>query len=415
MDFITTIKLALDTLKRQRARSILTIAGIAVGISIVIMIRAAGRGLDKLILGQLEAYSPDLISMETKIPSAKQTSNDNAFGQASGITITTMKNKDIDEVRKHPNIISAYGMVFSQDIVSYGGQNKTTLIFGEGYSMPEVEKFELSEGRIFDKDEEESLAQVAVLGSTVKENLFGDDTAAGKTIYIRGKPFRVVGVAKKRGSALFMDMDDIVILPTLTMQKKILGIDYVRQIIAKMKDRNQAGQTVEDLAEILRIEHGITDPDKDDFAINTMDQAKEMMGSIVDGVTFLLVALVCISLVVGGVGIMNIMYVSVAERTFEIGLRKALGARKKDILLQFLSEAVLITVSGGIVGIILGALMALLVYFAAAYYGLSWVYSIPFSSVFLAVTFSAFIGLLFGIYPARKAANLNPIDALRRE
>jgi len=415
MNFITTITLAVNTLKRQRVRSILTILGIAVGISIVITIMAAGRGLDKLILGQLEAFSPDLISIEVKIPSTSQTSSENATGQASGITITTMKNKDIDLISKHPNISSAYGMVFSQDIVSYGGQNKTSLVVGEGYSMPEVEKFELSEGRIFSKDEEESLMQVAVLGSTVKENLFGDDTAVGKVVYIRHKPFRVVGVAKKRGSAFFMDMDNVVILPTITMQKRILGIDYVRQIIAKMKDRSLATQTVADLTEILRIEHDITDPNKDDFAINTMDQAREMLGSIVGGMTLLLVALVCISLVMGGVGIMNIMYVSVVERTFEIGLRKALGAHKRDIMMQFLSEAVVITVVGGLVGIVLGAILALFVYLVAIYYGLAWVYSIPLSSIFLAVGFSAFIGLLFGIYPAQKAANLNPIEALRKE
>lgn len=415
MDFLTTIKLSIDTLRRQKARSILTITGIAVGISIVITIMAAGRGLDKLILGQLETFSPDTISIETKIPSTKQNSNDSAVGQSTGITITTMKNKDIELVAKHPNIVAAYGLVFSQSIVSYGGQNKTSLIMGEGYNMPEVEKFELSEGRIFGKDEEDSLAQVAVLGFTVKDNLFGDDTAVGKIIYVGGKPFRVVGVAKKRGSAFFMDMDNVVILPTLTMQKRVLGINYVRQIVAKMKDRNLSKQTVVDLGEILRAEHDITDPAKDDFVINTMDQAKEMLGTVVSGITFLLVALVCISLVVGGVGIMNIMYVSVVERTFEIGLRKALGARKKDILWQFLSEAVVVTLAGGLVGIVLGALMALVVYLIAIYYGLVWVYSIPLSSIFLSVGFSAFIGLLFGIYPAQKAANLNPIEALRKE
>jgi len=415
MDLLTTFQMSMLTLRRQRTRSVLTILGIAVGISIVITIMAAGRGLDGLIMGELEAFSPDIISIETKMPSTKQTSSENAFGQSSGITITTMKNRDIDLVMNHPNIVSAYGMVFGQDIISYAGQTKTVLVIGEGYQMPEVEKFDLAEGRIYDQGEESSLAQVVVLGATVKETFFGDDTATGKIVYIKGKPFRVVGVAAKRGSAMFMDMDNIVFMPTLTMQKRLLGIDYVRQIIAKMRDRSQAAQTVADLEEIIRVEHEISDPAKDDFAINTMDQAREMLGSIVGGITFLLVALVCISLVVGGVGIMNIMYVSVAERTFEIGLRKAVGARKRDIMWQFLSEALIITVVGGIVGIILGALLALVVYIAAVSYGLKWVYSIPLSSIFLAVGFSAFIGFLFGLYPARKAANLDPIEALRRE
>ncbi len=411
----SAFKMSINTIKHQRTRSALTILGIAVGISIVIAIMAAGKGLDHLIMGELESFSPDLISIETKIPSTKQTSNENAMGQSTGITITTMKNKDIDLVKKHPNVSSAYGMVFGQDIISYDGQTKTTLVLGEGASMPEVEKFELAEGRMFDESEEESLAQVVVLGSKIKENLFGDDTAAGKTVYIKGKPFRVVGVAKERGSSFFMDMDSMVVMPTLTMQKRLLGIDYVRQIIAKMKDSAQSEQTVADLEEILREEHDITDPVKDDFAINTMDQAREMLGTVVGGITFLLVALVCISLIVGGVGIMNIMYVSVVERTFEIGLRKALGARKKDIMWQFLSEALLITVAGGLFGILLGAILALLIYIIAISYGLKWVYAILPSSIFLAVGFSAFIGFLFGLYPAKKAANLNPIEALRKE
>lgn len=415
MSIVATIQMALNTLQRQRTRSILTILGIAVGISIVIAIMAAGRGLNYMILGELEAFSPDVVSIETKIPSTKQTSSDNAFGQSSGIIITTMKNKDVDAILKHPNIVSAYGIMFGQDIVSYDGQTKTVLIMGEGSSMPEVEKFELNEGRFFDADEENSLAQVVVLGSTVKENLFGDDSAVGKTVHIGGKPFRVIGDAKKRGSAFFMDMDNVAIMPVQTMQKRVLGIDYVRQIIARMKDRSLGEETVADLTEIMREQHDITDPNKDDFAINTMDQAKEMLGSVVGGITFLLIALVCISLLVGGVGIMNIMYVSVAERTFEIGLRKSLGAKKRDIMWQFLVEAVLITVGGGVAGVGLGIILAFIIYLAATYYDVKWLFSVPLSSIFLAVSFSAVIGLIFGLYPARKASNLNPIDALRRE
>jgi len=174
-------------------------------------------------------------------------------------------------------------------------------------------------------------------------------------------------------------------------------------------------QTVADLTEIIRENHEITDPNKDDFAVNSMAEARSTMGSIVQGITFLLVALVCISLVVGGVGIMNIMYVSVTERTFEIGLRKAVGAKNHDILLQFLSEAVLLTMLGGIFGIIFGVLIALLIYFVATTNNFKWVFSIPISSIILSLGFSGFIGILFGIYPAKKAAALDPIVALRKE
>jgi len=189
----------------------------------------------------------------------------------------------------------------------------------------------------------------------------------------------------------------------------------MQQIVAKAKDREQIKQTVSELEEIIRENHDITDPNKDDFAVNTMEEAASMLSTVVNGLTFLLVALVCVSLLVGGVGIMNIMYVSVTERTFEIGLRKAVGAKNKDILWQFLSEAVILTLSGGFFGIILGAILALVIYWVAVSYNFIWVYSIPISSIILAVGFSAIIGLIFGIYPAKKAANLNPTEALRKE
>ena len=196
---------------------------------------------------------------------------------------------------------------------------------------------------------------------------------------------------------------------------RILGIDYYQEIIAKVKDRTQIKQTVADLEEIVRANHDITDPNKDDFAVNTMAEAAQMLSSVVQGLALLLVALVCVSLVVGGVGIMNIMYVSVTERTFEIGLRKAVGAKRQDILWQFLSEAILITTVGGLAGIVIGAILALIIYLIAIYYNFIWVYSIPIASIFLAIGFSAAVGLFFGIYPARRAAQLDPVEALRQE
>lgn len=407
--------MAYTALKTQKTRTVLTILGVSIGIAVVIAIMAAGRGLDRMVMSQLEVYSPNTITVEVKVPSTKKTSNENAMGQATGITITTLKDRDLEDVRKHKNVEAAYGLVMGQAIVKYQNENKTSLLMGEGYNLQEVEKFELDSGRLFTKEEEDSLAQVAVLGYAMKDLLFGEDDPVGKTVYIKGKPFRVVGLAKKRGAVFGFDMDKMIFLPTKTMQKRILGIDYMLQIVAKVKDREKIKETVAEIEEIIRDNHDITDPNKDDFAVNTMEEAATMLSTVVNGLTLLLVALVCVSLLVGGVGIMNIMYVSVTERTFEIGLRKAVGAKNKDILWQFLSEAVLLTVSGGFFGIILGAVLALIIYLVAVSYNFVWVYVIPVSSIILAVGFSAVIGLIFGIYPAKKAANLNPIEALRKE
>ncbi len=415
MNFFTIIKISLNTLKRQRLRSILTILGISVGIAVVIVIMSAGRGLTHMVGGELEIYSPDAIFAETQVPGTKHVSAENAMDQATGITITTLKMRDVAAVSRHPNISEAQGWVISQDTVSHEGANKLSLIYGLGYNATEIQKTTIDSGRFFTKKEDAGLAQVAVIGSTVREKLFADDDPLGDVIYIKGKPFRVIGTQAPRGTAFFMDMDNVVMIPVLTAQKRLLGIDYLHAVVAKMKDPSRGQQTVEELTEILRLEHGITDPDKDDFTFTTMEQAKGMLDDVMKAITFLLVALVCISLVVGGGGIMNIMYVSVAERTFEIGLRKALGARKRDILWQFLGEAIMVTTAGGAAGVALGAGLALLIYFVAVSYGLRWAYAVPLSSILLAVGFSAFIGLLFGLYPARKAANLDPIEALRRE
>lgn len=406
-----SFKIALNAIKRQKKRAALTMLAISIGIAAAITILAAGKGIQKLVVGQLDAFGPDTLYIETKIPSKKAASGTGAVG----ITITTLKDKDIELINKHPNILAANGQVNGQEAVSYGGQIKKIMLSGKGYSAPDVESFKLAEGRFYSKEEEDSLSAVAVLGYTAKDKLFGDDTAVNKIISIRGKPFRVIGVAEKRGAAFFLDLDNVITIPTKTMQKRLLGIDYVQAISGRMKNGTKAKETQAELTELIRENHDITDPDKDDFVVQTTADAAESLTTITNGVTFLLIALVSISLIVGGVGIMNIMYVSVVERTFEIGLRKALGAQQNDILWQFLAEALLITAGGGVVGVILGALLAGLIYLGATAAGFSWVYSISFSSVVLSVVFSGVIGLVFGYYPAKQAAKKNPIEALRFE
>ncbi|HAT03824.1 MAG TPA: hypothetical protein DCS29_03585 [Candidatus Magasanikbacteria bacterium] len=407
------VQLAYSALIRQKLRSVLTMIALSIGIASVVIIISAGKGLEGMVLSELDIYNPNTLNIEVRIPGKGEQGS--ATGMASGITITTLKNSDMDEIGKHKNIDAVYAYVTSQAVIKYQGENKTVIIFGYGARAPEVETIELSEGRFYEPDEENSLSQVIVIGSKVKDDLFGSDTAVDKSVYINGKSFRVVGVLVERGASFGFDFDSLVYIPTLTLQKKMIGTDYVMGINARVTDMSHIDSTKEDVEILLRDRHDITDPDKDDFKVTTMDEIRGTLETIVGGITLLLVALVCISLIVGGVGITNIMYVTVAERTFEIGLRKSVGAKNKDILWQFLIEAIILTFGGGVIGVALGFIISYGVYYGAVGYGLNWTFEIPIYSIILALGFSAAVGLFFGLYPAKKAANLNPIEALRKE
>ncbi|HQL52562.1 MAG TPA: ABC transporter permease [Candidatus Magasanikbacteria bacterium] len=408
--FKDTIQLAYRSIMRQKLRTVLTILAISIGIASVITIISAGKGLEGLVMSELDIYNPNSINIEVKIP-GKGGSN----SMAGGVTITTLKNSDLEEIDKHQNLELSYGYVVGQEVIKYQGESKMVNLFGYGANADKIEKFNFSEGRFYNNHEEDSLAQVLVLGAGVKEKLFGQDYAVDKKVYIRGQAYKIVGVLAKKGASFGFDYDNLVYIPTKTIQKKFLGTDYVMGIMTKVIDMEKIDTTKKDIELLLRERHDITDPDKDDFRVITMDEIQEMVTIIFGGITLLLIALVCVSLLVGGVGITNIMYVSVVERTFEIGLRKAVGAKKNNILWQFLIETVFLTFSGGILGIIFGILLSYIIYCVAVNYGLNWVFSIPFYSIILAIGFSTIVGLFFGIYPAKKAAQLDPIEALRKE
>jgi len=408
--FKDIIQLAYRSIMRQKLRTVLTILAISIGIASVITIISAGKGLEGLVMSELDIYNPNSINIEVKIP-GKGGSN----SMAGGVTITTLKNSDLEEIDKHQNLELSYGYVVGQEVIKYQGESKMVNLFGYGANADKIEKFNFSEGRFYNNHEEDSLAQVLVLGAGVKEKLFGQDYAVDKKVYIRGQAYKIVGVLAKKGASFGFDYDNLVYIPTKTIQKKFLGTDYVMGIMTKVIDMEKIDTTKKDIELLLRERHDITDPDKDDFRVITMDEIQEMVTIIFGGITLLLIALVCVSLLVGGVGITNIMYVSVVERTFEIGLRKAVGAKKNNILWQFLIETVFLTFSGGILGIIFGILLSYIIYCVAINYGLNWIFSIPFYSIILAIGFSTIVGLFFGIYPAKKAAQLDPIEALRKE
>ncbi len=407
------IEAAFISLMRQRSRTILTIIAVAIGIASLIVMIAAGNGLKSMVLKELEVYGSDMINIEVRVPGKGSTGSAVSF--ASGTTITTFKNKDVDAIAKSPNVETLYTYVTGQEIVKHEDQAKSAIVFGYGANAPLIEKLPITTGRFYTTDEENSLASVIVLGSKIKENLFGDDDALGKSVYVRGKPFKVVGVLKPRGATFGVDMDTIVYIPTLTMQKRLLGTDYVIGVSVKAKDPAKINQTKDELMALMMERHNITNPEENDFEIMTMADAQTMVGTVLSAITMLLAVIAAVSLVVGGVGITNIMYVSVIERTFEVGLRRSVGAKRKDILWQFLLEASILTFLGGVLGVIAGAAIAFLIYYVAISYGINWSYAVSPLSIILSLGFSALIGMFFGVYPAQKAANMDPINALRQE
>ncbi|MFA6304805.1 MAG: ABC transporter permease [Patescibacteria group bacterium] len=411
MDF-SIIKISLSSLWRNRLRSFLTIAGIVIGIMAVIIVFSAGEGLRGLIMSQVESWGSDFIEVEAKVPSAAQASSANAMGQAS---ITTLKNQDAEAVAKAPNIKDVYSTVMGQAVAVTDQDSDVIQLWGTTASFLNIDSGKVAVGRFFTNEEDKSLARVAVLGSEAKTKFFGDSDPLGKSIKIGKHNFKVVGVMASKGAIMYMNMDEFIYLPLNSLQKLIMGIDHVSFIVAKLKNPALTAATADDINLLMRDRHNITDVDKEDFAVTTMVDAIDNLNKILGGISLLLIAIAAVSLIVGGVGIMNIMLVSVTERTSEIGLRKAVGAGQNKIMLQFLWEAVFLTFTGGIIGIIFGIGLSFVVSLAANSQGFNWVFVVKPMSLVWAVGVSVLIGLVFGLYPARKAAKLDPIEALRFE
>lgn len=411
-----SFRFALKTIRSHKARTALALLGVVIGVFAIVVVTSLGEGVKGYILGQVESFGTDLIQVEVKIPNTTSMSNENATSRAQGTQITTLTVEDGEAIAKLPNVAAVYAGTIGQERATYGSIGKRISLFGTGSRVAEIDaNLKLESGRFFTESEDESLAQVAVLGSDTKETFFGQSDAVGESITLKGNKYRVIGVLEPRGAVAFLNFDTFTYVPVRTLQKKLLGVDYVQFISVKMTDSAKETRTVADIVALLRDRHDIDDPDKDDFSVTSTKEAQKTFSDVLGSLSILLLALTSISLVVGGVGIMNVMYVSVSERTSEIGLRKAVGATSGSILWQFLFEALIITLLGGLIGIALGMLLTIALSALFASFGFVLPLSFSFQSFLLGAGFSMLVGLIFGIAPAYRASQLTPMEALRRD
>jgi len=403
------------SLLANKVRSFLTMLGIVIGVGAVIIIMAVGAGAQSLILAQVKSLGTNLIGV---LPG--QAEEKGLPASAMGIVITTLTYEDalaLGDKKNAPRLAAVVAYSNGVGMASWGSHTYDTNLSGCTSNIMEVEGGEVEKGRFFSKEEEKNLAKVVVLGSTVKKELFGESDAVGQRIKIKKHTFEVIGVMKERGTVAFQDYDDKIFIPIRTMQKLMLGINHINMIRAKVDYEENIDEAIEEIKITLRERHDIADQNgaNDDFTVRSAAQALDVVKTITDALRYFLAAMAALSLIVGGIGIMNIMLVSVTERTREIGLRKAVGASNANILNQFLIEAIAITLAGGIAGIIVGAVISFLVAAVANFLGYDWEFSVSLISILMATGVSSLVGLIFGLYPARKAARLEPVQALHYE
>lgn len=396
--------MAWASLIANKMRSILTMLGIIIGVAAVIALVSIGNGVKQDIQNSISSLGSNLLMV---MPGAPRTPG----VRPSAGSMKSLKVSDYEAISKLDGVKAASPMINGSYVVIYQNKNWTTSVSGVSYNYLDVNNWSMKSGRFLSEKNVQNRERVAVVGKTVVKNLFGDEDPVGAEIRVKNIPFRIIGVLNSKGSgAMGNDQDDMVIIPYTTAMERVEGVDYLRMIYVVGKDENGIDRLQSDIENLLRVRHGIKDTNLDDFNIQNMNSIMETMEETTGTLTLFLGAVAAISLVVGGIGIMNIMLVSVTERTREIGVRKALGATYSVIVTQFLIEAVVISLMGGIIGIILGIGSSKLIGLAS---GMSTVISIP--TIVMSFAFSMAIGLIFGIYPARKAAKLNPIDALHYE
>ncbi len=408
-----TLKIAVEGLTTHKSRTMLTILGIVIGIASIMLVMSIGQSAQNLILGQIQSFGPTLVSVH---PGRRPQS---LAGFTGVLFNDSLKQRDVDTLAQKTNVPDAVRIapyVFTSTPVSFGSESYTTFVMGSSQDVFNSFHLDVAQGVALTDSDVASRSSVAVIGQKLANELFGANNPIGQNIKVKNKNFRVIGVLAPKGQMVSLNWDEIVLTPYSSLQQYVLGIHYFNEISVEASSLATVPTVIADITRVLRQNHNITDPTKDDFYIQTQEDAANTVSSITDILTLLLTSVAAISLVVGGIGIMNIMLVSVTERTREIGLRKSLGATDKNILVQFLTEAIMLTLAGGIIGIILGTSLGLAItYMIDKFGGLSFPYSFSLSGAILGVIVSSVIGLAFGIFPARQASQKSPIEALRYE
>lgn len=406
MNTTNLLKIALRALANNKLRGFLTMLGIIIGVASVITMLAIGQGSKRSIQAQISEMGSNMIMIQ---PGADMRGGVRQDASA----METLKLQDYEDIVNETRYVFATSpSVNSSGQAIYGANNAPTTVYGISPDYMEIRRYEVEDGDMFSDQDVQTAAKVCVIGKTVVDNLFpGGENPVGRVIRFQKLPFRVVGVLKSKGyNSMGMDQDDLILAPYTTIQKKILAITHLQGITCSALKEEYTDQAIDEISEILRRNHRLRETDDDDFTIRSMQELSTMLTSTTDIMTTLLAAVAGISLLVGGIGIMNIMYVSVTERTREIGLRMSIGAKGMDILAQFLIESILISVTGGLIGVLFGVGAALIVNVVAHFP----IYIQPWS-VLLSFVVCTVTGVFFGWYPAKKAAQLDPIEAIRYE
>ena len=406
MNGTNLIKIAVRALANNKLRGFLTMLGIIIGVASVITMLAIGQGSKRSIQAQISEMGSNMIMIH---PGADVRGGVRQDASA----METLKLQDYEDIVDETRFVSAVSpSVNSSGQAIYGANNAPTTVYGISSDYLEIRRYKVEDGDMFTEQDIQTAAKVCVVGKTVVDNLFPDGgNPVGKVIRFQKLPFRIVGVLESKGyNSMGMDQDDLILAPYTTIQKKVLAITHLQGITCSALKEEYTDQAIDEISEILRRNHKLKESDDDDFTIRSQQELSTMLTSTTDMMTVLLAAVAGISLLVGGIGIMNIMYVSVTERTREIGLRMSIGAKGIDILAQFLIESILISVTGGLIGVVFGVGAALVVNGVAHFP----IYIQPWSVV-LSFAVCTVTGVFFGWYPAKKAAQLDPIEAIRYE